>query len=160
MPAGVMAWTLLSFPFGVALYTNVFVAQYHGAKQPSKIGSVIWHGLVLATLFSPLFLTSVIWPAWPFLLSGHEGAIAEQEATYFRFVSIGSMAHIYGGVLTSFFIGLGRTKIVMFVDVFVCSVKCAAGLDPYLWIDDRRKLHHPTDGNQGSCNCNFNSSLG
>jgi len=119
MPAGVMAWTLLSFPFGVAIYTNVFVAQYHGAKQPRRIGSVIWHGLIIATMFSPVFLSSIIWPDWLFQLAGHEGTIASEEATYFRFVSIGSIAQIYGGVLTSFFIGLGRTRVIMFVDVGV-----------------------------------------
>lgn len=119
MPSGVMAWTLMSFPFGVALYTNVFVAQYFGAKQNTRIGSVIWHGLILATLFSPIFLTSIIWPHWVFQLAGHEAAIAQEEAIYFRYVSIGSIAHIYGGVLTSFFIGLGRTRIVMRVDVMV-----------------------------------------
>ena len=119
MPAGVMAWTLLSFPFGVALYTNVFVAQYHGAKQDQKIGSVIWHGIILASLFLPLFLTSILWPHWTFQLAGHEGEIAKQEAIYFRFVSIGSLAQVYGGVLTSFFIGLGRTRVVMAVDVSV-----------------------------------------
>ena len=119
MPAGVAAWTIMSFPFGVALYTNVFVAQYFGAKQDAKIGSVIWHGLILATLFLPLFLSSVIWPNWVFHLAGHEGAIATEEAIYFRFVSIGSIAHVYGGVLSSFFIGTGRTRVVMFVDVSV-----------------------------------------
>ena len=122
MPAGVMAWTLLSFPFGVALYTNVFVAQYFGAKQYHRIGSVIWHGLILSTLFLPVFLTSIIWPHWIFELAGHEGDIARDEAIYFRFVSIGSVAQVYGGVLTCFFIGLGRTRVVMCVDVFVASL--------------------------------------
>ena len=42
MPAGVMSWTLMSFPFGVALYTNVFVAQYYGAGQHKKIASVLY----------------------------------------------------------------------------------------------------------------------
>ena len=113
MPSGVMAWTIMSFPFGVALYTNVFVAQYHGANQNKRIGSVIWHGLILATMFLPLFITSIIWPHWIFVLAGHEGAIAAEEAIYFRYVSIGSIAHVYGGVLSSFFIGTGRTGTVL-----------------------------------------------
>ena len=46
MPAGVMAWTLMSFPFGVALYTNVFVAQYFGAQKPKRISSVIVLSLI------------------------------------------------------------------------------------------------------------------
>jgi MATE family multidrug resistance protein len=119
MPAGVMAWTIMSFPFGVALYTNVFVAQYHGARQDARIGSVIWHELILASMFVPLFLTSVIWPHWIFELAGHREEIAREEALYFRYISIGSIAHVYGGVFSSFFIGTGRTRIVMVVDVAV-----------------------------------------
>ena len=126
MPSGVMVWTLLSFPFGIALYTNVFVAQYFGAGQEKRIASVIWHGLFLATLFLPVFLTSIIWPGWIFSMAGHDPAIASSEAEYFRYASIGSIAHVYGAVLTSFFIGLGRTRTVMVVDV------CAASLNVVL----------------------------
>ena len=122
MPAGVMAWTILSFPFGVALYTNVFVAQYFGARQYPRIGSVLWHGLILASLFLPVFVTSILWPSWIFEWAGHETAIARDEAIYFRYVSIGSIAQVYGGVLSSFFIGIGRTRIVMFVDVGVAGL--------------------------------------
>lgn len=122
MPAGVAAWTIMSFPFGVALYTNVFVAQYFGAKQNFKIGRTIWHGLILASLFLPIFVSSVIWPHWVFSVAGHEGAIAAEEALYFRYVSLGSIAHVYSGVLSSFFIGTGRTRVVMCVDIFVASL--------------------------------------
>ena len=119
MPAGVMAWTLLSFPFGVALYTNVFVAQYFGANEKARIGAVIWHGLILATMFLPLFLISILFPSLIFDWAGHSSVIAQEESTYFQFVSIGSIAHIYSGVLTSFFIGQGRTRIVMVVDILI-----------------------------------------
>lgn len=122
LPAGVMAWMLLSFPFGVGLYTNVFVAQYFGAKQYSRIGSVIWHGLILGSLSLPLFFLSVIQPSWIFEVCGHDPEIIEQEALYFRFVSIGSIAQVYAAVLTSFFIGQGRTRVVMFADVFVALI--------------------------------------
>lgn len=119
MPSGVLAWALLSFPFGVALYTSVFVAQYHGAKEDRRVGSVIAHGLLLGILFCPLFLASIIWPDWIFQISGHQGEVAREEGIYFRYVSIGSVAQVLGGVLTSFFVGLGRTKTVMAVDVTV-----------------------------------------
>lgn len=122
MPSGVMAWTLLSFPFGVALYTSVFVAQYHGANQDKRIGSVVVHGAVMALLFCPLFIASAIWPDFIFQLAGHPDDVAREEAIYFRYVSIGSIAQVLGGVLTSFFIGLGRTRTVMVVDVSVAIV--------------------------------------
>ena len=119
MPSGVMAWAIMSFPFGVALYTSVFVAQYHGAKKDQRIGPVIFHGLMMSLLFSPLFIASMLWPEAIFRWVGHAPDVVREEATYFRYVSIGSIAQVLGGVLTSFFIGLGRTRTVMAVDVSV-----------------------------------------
>ena len=34
MPAGLLHFTLLCFPLGMAMYGNAFVAQYQGAGQP------------------------------------------------------------------------------------------------------------------------------
>ncbi|MGI9518062.1 MAG: MATE family efflux transporter [Pirellulaceae bacterium] len=122
LPAGVMVWTLLSFPLGTAMYTNVFVAQYFGAGQNRRIGMVLWHGMILATMFTPIFLFSFLAPSLIFELAGHEKSLVEQEATYFGLLSVGSIAHIYGAVLTAFFIGQGRTVIVMIVDVFTAAL--------------------------------------
>ncbi len=117
MPAGVMSWTLMSFPFGVALYTNVFVAQYFGAGRPKRIASVLWHGLILAACFLPIFIFSAAAPQLIFQWAGHGAGLVAEEATYFRFMAIGSIGHIFGAVLTSFYIGQGRTWLVMIVDV-------------------------------------------
>jgi MATE family multidrug resistance protein len=127
MPASVMSWTFLAFPLGVAMYTNVFVAQYFGARQPDRIGQVLWHGLLLGSCFVPLYLLAIIWPEWIFDLAGHEAGLARNEAEYFRYISFGSMAQIYGAVLSGLFIGQGRTLIVMLVD------SLAAGIN--IWLD-------------------------
>ncbi len=123
LPAGIMAWTFLAFPFGLALYTNVFVAQYFGAEQKKKIGSVLWHGLILASMSIPLFAFSAIAPKLVFQWAGHEAGLIANEAVYFRYMAIGSIGNIFGAVLTSFFIGQGRTLVVMAIDV------AAAGLN-------------------------------
>jgi hypothetical protein len=36
MPAGMLHFTVISFPLGVALYVNTFVAQYEGAGRPRR----------------------------------------------------------------------------------------------------------------------------
>jgi multidrug resistance protein, MATE family len=117
LPAGVISWALLAFPFGVAMYTNVFVAQYFGAGRPERIGSVIWHGLVLGLILAPLFLAIAIWPEFTFRLAGHDEALVTDEAAYLRWMAPGSIAQIFGAVLSGLFIGLGRTRTVMFVDI-------------------------------------------
>ncbi|GIT30018.1 MAG: hypothetical protein Ct9H300mP1_20640 [Planctomycetaceae bacterium] len=42
MPASMVHWTLLSVPFGVAMYTNTFVSQYDGAHRPDRIAASLW----------------------------------------------------------------------------------------------------------------------
>lgn len=117
MPASVMAWTLLAFPLGVAMYTGVFVAQYFGANQSRRVGEVIWHGLILGSLFIPLFLCAIVWPRWIFEWSGHPAVLVDQEASYLSYVSWGSIAQVHAGVLAGFFVGQARTRVVMIVDV-------------------------------------------
>jgi len=106
----------MSFPLGVALYTNVFVAQYFGAKQLSKISNVLWNGVILGLLFSPIFIVSFFAAHLPFQWSGHEAALADAETAYLRYMSIGSLGNVLATVFTSFFTGQGRTWIVMVVD--------------------------------------------
>lgn len=122
LPAGVMSWTLLAFPFGVAMYTNVFVAQYFGAGRPDRIGQVIWHGILLGLLVSPLFLAIAIWPEVTFVIAGHEDSLVQDESAYLRWMAPGSIAQILGAVLSGLFIGLGRTRTVMFADITAASL--------------------------------------
>ena len=44
MPAGMLHFTMICFPLGVASYVNTFVAQYHGAGRPERIGTALWQG--------------------------------------------------------------------------------------------------------------------
>ena len=121
MPAGVMVWTLLAFPFGLALYTNVFVAQYFGAKNDQRIGQVLWHGLILASLFFPIFIFSAVAPELVFRWAGHDPVMVGREAIYFRYMAFGSMGNVIASVLSAFFIGQGRTTITMLVDVWAAA---------------------------------------
>ncbi len=122
MPAAVMAWAMLSFPMGVGLYTSVFVAQYFGAEQNRRIGQVVWHGMILGTLFLPLFVAAILWPATVFQWAGHSTELTALEADYLGFISYGSIAQVYGAILAGFFIGQGRTSIVMAVDVLAAAL--------------------------------------
>ena len=61
MPASMVHWSLLSIPFGVAMYTNTFVSQYDGAQRPDRIAASLWQAIYLAVvagfllaLFTPL----------------------------------------------------------------------------------------------------------
>ena len=78
MPAGMVHFALVCFPLGVASYVNTFVAQYHGAGRPERIGPAVWQGARVGLFCIPLFLaliplapwifrlpdTKPIWPRW------------------------------------------------------------------------------------------------
>ena len=127
LPSGVIAWLLLSFPFGVALYTNVFVAQYFGANEYRQVGVAVWHALVLAGLSLPIFIAGMVFAELPFVWSGHPESLITLEGEYLRYMSIGSFGMVVGGVLASYFTGLGRTWTVMVVDTL--SALLNIGLD-------------------------------
>src|SRR5688572_16142548 len=43
--ANIVWFAVLCFPLGVCSYANTFVAQYHGAQEPERIGLVIWQAI-------------------------------------------------------------------------------------------------------------------
>ena len=59
LPAGMLYWTMICFPVGLAGYVNTFVAQYYGARRPERIGAATWQGLRLGLYGTPLFLLAI-----------------------------------------------------------------------------------------------------
>jgi MATE family multidrug resistance protein len=66
MPSGMLLWAMISCPVGVALYLNTFVAQYHGARRPERIGAVTWQALRIGLYSTPLFIGLIPVAAWVF----------------------------------------------------------------------------------------------
>ncbi|MEN6405251.1 MAG: MATE family efflux transporter [Thermoguttaceae bacterium] len=116
MPAGMMHFALVCFPLGVASYVNTFVAQYHGAGHPKRIGPAVWQGARLGLVCVPLYLLLVPAAPWIFRLAGHEMGLARLETVYFQTAAFGAGAEVIAGALSAFFTGLGVTRIVMLVD--------------------------------------------
>lgn len=120
LPAGVLSFTFACFFIGTAGYTGTFVAQYYGAKQFSNIGKIVWQGVFFA-MFSGLILLSLIPLADDiFSFIGHPEPLPALETTYFRILCYGMTFAILTAVFSGFFSGMGKTKIVMIVNV-ACS---------------------------------------
>lgn len=117
LPAGVTYWTSMSFALGTAMYVSTFVAQYHGAGRPERIGAVVWQGIWLGVIATPVFLLLI--PAAPFIFhwSGHEPAVAELETVYFQILMWSGTANVFAAAQAGFFSGRGHTRVIMFVDV-------------------------------------------
>lgn len=131
LPAGMLNWTLFSFPLGIAVYVNTFVAQYHGANRPNRIGLAVFQGVFVGIACIPIFLLVAKFSPQIFGAFGHTEDLVKLEATYLQTLAWGAGAAVIGHALSSFFIGLGRTRTVMYVNF------AAAGLNivlDYVWV--------------------------
>lgn len=123
VPAGVTVFLLLCFLGGVSGYVAVFIAQYHGAGQPEKIGVALWQSIIF-TLFSGIvllfFASFVTVPL--FALVGHVAEVRVQEEIYFKILCQGGVLHVAIQTFSGFFTGRGKTRPVMFASVLGMTV--------------------------------------
>lgn len=117
MPAGMLYFSVLCLPLGLAGYVNTFVAQYYGAARPESIGAIIWQGVLLGSLAIPLF--ALLIPAAPtiFQAANHGPQIAQFETVYFQALAFGAGGAVISAALSAFFTGLGNSRVVMVVDM-------------------------------------------
>jgi MATE family multidrug resistance protein len=131
LPAGLLLFTLVCFPLGVAMYCNAFVAQYKGAGRPERIGLVVWQGARIGLLATPLYLATIPLAPMIFRLAGHDPDVVGLEVIYYQVLTFGAGAQVISGALATFFTGRGETRVVMVVDCSAVALNLA--LD-YAWI--------------------------
>ncbi|MFW5734096.1 MAG: MATE family efflux transporter [Oceanidesulfovibrio sp.] len=113
VPAWTTWFTLLAFFFGICVYTNVFVAQYTGARQLTRVGSALWQGIYVA-LAAGMAMALASLAAGPlFRMVGHVPEVAAEEATYFRILCLGTVFVLLMETFSCFYSGRGITRPVM-----------------------------------------------
>lgn len=114
--AGTLAWAFLSGFAMVSSMSEVFVAQYHGAKQYERIGSPVWQ-MIWLSIFSLLFFLPLgIWGS-PLIFG--ENRNAEMEIEYFRWLIFFCPSYALTTALGGFFIGQGKTKLLIWLAIGV-----------------------------------------
>ncbi len=131
LPASLMSFSVMSFFWGLAGYVNTFVAQYHGAARPGRIGLAVWQGVWVGLIATPLFLLMIPLAPAMFAAIGHSAHVQQLEVTYFSILSYGSTGMVASAALASFFTGRGRVWTVVLVDTAMALTNVV--LD-YLWI--------------------------
>lgn len=131
LPAGLVHFTVLCFPFGLVTYVSTFVAQYYGAKVNDRIGLALWQGIWISLAAIPLVLLTVPLARPVFTWAGHGAEIIELEVTYYRILTFGTGGLLLSTAFSAFFTGLGRTRVIMVVDALAATLNCV--LD-YAWI--------------------------
>lgn len=117
MPSGIVYWTIISLFSGTAGYVSTFVAQYWGADQPDRIGSVVWQGIYVSLIAGIAMLLLVPYAADFFRIIGHDPVVQEMETIYFQLMCLGALPSTAVAVLSGFFTGRGKTVPVMWVNI-------------------------------------------
>lgn len=116
MPSGVLCFTLTCPALGLVMYVTTFVAQYRGAGHPERVGAAVAQGVRVALWATPLMLVTIPLAPWFFAWIGHEPSIVRLEVTFYQTMVWSTGGTLLSAALASFFIGLGKTKVVMLVD--------------------------------------------
>jgi MATE family multidrug resistance protein len=112
--AGTFAWAIL-VGFGmVTAMSEVFVAQYNGAKRLEKIGAPVWQMIWFALFSFLVFIPIGIWGT-PHFFHGHPHS--ELEQTYFRWLMFFGPSYALLTAFAGFFIGRGQTAIMIWLAV-------------------------------------------
>ena len=117
LPASILAFLFIGFFQSIAAYSGTFVAQYHGAGDANGCARSCRAGLLLSlasglvlALFIPLGHLVCDW-------SGHSPAVLAREKTYYTIVMAGGFFTCAAMAVQSFFTGIGRTRLVFWVNV-------------------------------------------
>ena len=114
---GVAAFFLFCFFSGLLSYANALTAQYLGAGELGKCSKVVTQGIVITVMCSPALVLITYLVSGIFENVGHDSAQVELEKTYYTILMLGVIVTLTKTCLSSYFAGIGRTRVVMICDV-------------------------------------------
>jgi multidrug resistance protein, MATE family len=145
MSGGLTHFVFVSLFAGVVGYVNALVAQYHGAGRPQRCVQAVSQGMWLSLLFFPLLLALIPLVHQGFSWAGHNANQVALEFSYFRILMFGSALFLAQNVLVGYFVGLGRTRVVMIANLLGVCVNI-----PLNWILVLGRLGVPSLGMEGA----------
>ena len=114
---GVAAFFSFCFFTGLLSYANALTAQYLGAGELGKCSKVVTQGIVMTVMCSPALVLITYLVSGIFENVGHDSAQVELEKTYYTILMLGVIVTLTKTCLSSYFAGIGRTRVVMICDV-------------------------------------------
>lgn len=114
---GVAFFFTACFFSGLFGYANALAAQYLGAREWHKCPKVVTQGLIMVLGCTPVLALLAILVSGLFAAMGHEAEFAQLESTYYLWLMIGAPITLAKVVFSSYFAGIGRTRLVMICDV-------------------------------------------
>ncbi len=117
MSGGLSSFVFVSLFAGIVGYTNALVAQYYGAKRRERCVATTVQGLWLALFFLPGVIAMIPIGRLVFVLAGHSAEQIDLGFTYYRILMFGGIFVLIRQAFVGFFLGIGRTRIVMIANV-------------------------------------------
>ena len=117
MSGGLTFFTVVSLFGGIVGYSNALVAQYYGASRYSKCSQSANQAIYLSGILYPVLFISIPLVYLFFSLVGHAPEQITTEFSYFKILMFGSIFFLLRNSFTGFFLGIGKTKIVMFANI-------------------------------------------
>jgi len=126
MGGGMTCFMMFTFFLGIIGYTNALVAQYLGSNRKTRCGVASAQGIIIALLSYPLIV--LLRPVGLFMLTsaGHNAEQLQLEISYYSILIWFAFLPLLRCALSSFFSGIGRTKIVMLGNIIAMLVNVAA----------------------------------
>ena len=117
LPAGMLAFSIMSFFMGTLSYVDVFISQYYGKKENRSIGPAVWQSFYLSFAGAAILIFISFFSAEIFNFIGHAKEVVAQEVKYFKLLCLGSWAALASHALSGFYAGRGKTKIVLRINI-------------------------------------------
>ena len=115
---GVASFFSFCFFVGLFSYSNALAAQYLGAGEPEKCPKVVTQGMIMTVMSAPFLTLITFLVAGIFEGMGHEAEQVELERTYYLILMSGVLVTLAKVCVPSYFVGIGRTRVVMICDLF------------------------------------------
>jgi MATE family multidrug resistance protein len=117
MLGGLTSFVFTCFFTGITGYVNALSAQYHGAGRPERCVQAASQGFWLSLAFFPMLLALIPLGRMIFVVAGLGSAQVDLAFSYYRILMLGSLLFLVQSVLTSYFVGLGKTRVIMIANL-------------------------------------------
>ncbi|MHC4660136.1 MAG: MATE family efflux transporter [Planctomycetota bacterium] len=119
---GLSAFMFTTFFMGIIGYANALVAQHLGAKQKDRCAVVASQAFIITIIAYPIIVMCIPLGHWMFALTKTPAEQIGIQREYFNILMYGAILGLMRNAFSSFFSGIGKTRIVMVAAFVAMSV--------------------------------------
>src|SRR5688572_30812470 len=121
--AGIFAFSIIGFGWGVLMCVNTLVSQNYGQRDYASCGRYLWQGVWFGLAYSLLVFPMIPVAGKVFHLFGHDTDLVKLEVSYFTVAVVGIPVKMTSTALGQFLLAINRPWVAMFASF------CGAGIN-------------------------------